>query len=63
VLQFSQLLVQFPRISTVLCGHSHFAAEAHIDHIRAVNIGSGYRAKQRLLIESNAGRFGIVRIG
>ena len=46
-----QLLLRFPNITTLLCGHSHFPAESHIDHIHALNIGSGYRAKQCLLIE------------
>jgi Icc-related predicted phosphoesterase len=40
-----KLLLEFPKVGHVFCGHSHFAAEAQVGHIRAVNIGSGYREK------------------
>ena len=36
------LLLEFPSVRHVLCGHSHFPAEATVGHVRAVNIGSGY---------------------
>ena len=39
------LLLEFPNVKHVLCGHSHFPAEAQVGHVRAVNIGSGYRWK------------------
>jgi predicted phosphodiesterase len=39
------LLLKYQNVSHVFCGHSHFPAEAQVGHIRAVNIGSGYRAK------------------
>ena len=52
--KLGQLLLQFPNITTLLCGHSHFPAETQIDHIRAVNIGSGYRSKQSVILESTA---------
>lgn len=43
--RIGQLLLQFSNVSHVVCGHSHFAAAAQVDHIRAINIGSGYRHK------------------
>lgn len=43
--RIGQLLSRFANVSHVLCGHSHFAAEAHIGPIHAINIGSGYRYK------------------
>lgn len=46
-----QLLLRYANVSTVFCGHSHFAREAQVGHIRAVNIGSGYREKTYHLIE------------
>jgi predicted phosphodiesterase len=51
--KLGELLLQFRNITTVLCGHSHFPAESQIDHIRALNIGSGYRAKQCLFFEDD----------
>lgn len=49
--RIGQLLLQFSNVSHVICGHSHFAAEAQIDHIRAINIGSGYRHKTFIELE------------
>lgn len=43
--RIGQLLLQFPNVRQVLCGHSHFPAEQQIEHIRATNIGAGYRIK------------------
>ena len=43
--RIGELLLEFPNVRSVYCGHSHFAAEATVGHVRAVNIGSGYRAK------------------
>ena len=40
-----ELLRKFQNVRHVYCGHSHFPAEAQIDQIHAINIGSGYRAK------------------
>ena len=39
------LLLKYPNIHHVFCGHSHYPAAATIDHVHAVNIGSGYRVK------------------
>jgi Icc-related predicted phosphoesterase len=44
--RIGEMIGRFDNVRHVLCGHSHFAAEAQIDHIHAINIGSGYRQKQ-----------------
>jgi len=41
-----QLLLRYPNVTHLFCGHSHMACDATIGHVRAVNIGSGYRSKQ-----------------
>jgi hypothetical protein len=43
--RIGELLLQYPNVREVYCGHSHFAAEAHVGHLHAINIGSGYRVK------------------
>lgn len=43
--RIGQLLLEFPNVRHVLCGHSHFAARARVGEVVAVNIGSGYRWK------------------
>ncbi len=43
--RIGELLLQDARITHVFCGHSHFAADARIRHLHAINIGSGYRHK------------------
>ncbi|HEX8340519.1 MAG TPA: metallophosphoesterase [Tepidisphaeraceae bacterium] len=45
------VFLQDPRVTNVYCGHSHFAAEATIGHLHAVNIGSGYREKRVLTLD------------
>jgi predicted phosphodiesterase len=43
--RLGELLLQFPNITHLFCGHSHMPIEAKIQHIQAINIGSGYRHK------------------
>ena len=43
--RIGELLLEFPNVTHLFCGHSHYAAEAHVGHVHAINIGSGYRAK------------------
>jgi 3',5'-cyclic AMP phosphodiesterase CpdA len=43
--RIGELLLEFPPVKHVYCGHSHFAAEAQIGRIRAISTGSGYRHK------------------
>jgi predicted phosphohydrolase len=40
-----EVLLEFANVKHVLCGHSHFPAQARVVHVDAVNIGSGYRWK------------------
>jgi predicted phosphohydrolase len=49
--KIGELLLGFANVSHVYCGHSHFAAEAQVGHVRAINIGSGYRAKTFKILE------------
>lgn len=39
------LLLEYPNVKQVFCGHSHFPAEAQIGHIHAKNTGCGYHRK------------------
>jgi predicted phosphodiesterase len=43
--RLGQLLLRFPNVRQVFCGHSHLPARARVGGIEAVNIGSGYRWK------------------
>ena len=43
--RLGQLLLARPNVRHAYCGHSHYAAEATIGHLHAVNVGSGYRVK------------------
>jgi predicted phosphohydrolase len=44
--RIGKLLLEYPNVRKLFCGHSHAPTEASIQHIHAVNIGSGYRAKR-----------------
>jgi hypothetical protein len=46
------LLLRYPKVVRVYCGHSHLSAEATVGHVRAVNLGSGYRAKTFVEVET-----------
>jgi 3',5'-cyclic AMP phosphodiesterase CpdA len=43
--RLGEVLLRHPNVIDVVCGHSHFPAEATVGHVHAVNIGSGYRSK------------------
>ncbi|MGH7214603.1 MAG: metallophosphoesterase [Tepidisphaeraceae bacterium] len=43
--RIGDVLRRHPNVRHAFCGHSHFAAEAHVGETRAVNVGSGYRWK------------------
>ena len=49
--RLGEVLMRFPAVRVALCGHTHFAAEADVGHIRAINIGSGYRRKLYRMLE------------
>ncbi|MEO6436714.1 MAG: hypothetical protein ABIP55_13270, partial [Tepidisphaeraceae bacterium] len=40
-----RVLLKYENLRHAFCGHSHFPTEAQVNHIHAINIGSGYRAK------------------
>jgi hypothetical protein len=46
-----ELLLRFPNVTRVYCGHSHFPADVRVGHIHAVNTGSGYRSKTFVEVE------------
>lgn len=43
--RIGQALLRHPNVRHAFCGHSHFAAEAQVGHVHAINVGSGYRSK------------------
>jgi predicted phosphohydrolase len=55
--KIGRLLLRYENVRHVFCGHSHFAAETHIQHIHATNIGSGYRAKTFKSIDLDTATF------
>jgi 3',5'-cyclic AMP phosphodiesterase CpdA len=49
--RIGQLLLEYPNVREVFCGHSHFPAEATVGHIRAKNMGCGYHHKQLEIVD------------
>lgn len=49
--KMGEMLRRFSNVEVLVCGHSHFQVEARVGKIRAINIGSGYRAKRYLLLD------------
>lgn len=49
--RIGELLLYYPNVSHVFCGHSHFAATAKIGHLHAIATGCGYRGKSLQTIE------------
>lgn len=49
--RIGELLLEFPNLERVVCGHSHFAAEARVGHIRAFSTGCGYRNKSYQVLQ------------
>jgi len=43
--RLGEAIARYPNVRQVFCGHSHFAAQATIGPITAVNLGSSYRWK------------------
>src|SRR4051812_43339529 len=50
--RIGELLLEFPNVKHLLCGHSHFPAHSRVGHIDAINIGSGYRSKTWAMLEA-----------
>ncbi|HYO10411.1 MAG TPA: metallophosphoesterase [Tepidisphaeraceae bacterium] len=46
------VLLRYSNVRHAYCGHSHFPATAQVGHVRAVNIGSGYRSKRFEVLEA-----------
>ena len=49
--RIGQLLLQYPNVREVFCGHSHFPAEAQVGPIHAKNTGCGYNRKRMHIVE------------
>jgi predicted phosphohydrolase len=49
--RIGSLLEEYASVTRAYFGHSHFAREATVGHIHAVNIGSGYRSKTFLRVD------------
>lgn len=49
--RIGQLLLAFPNVKNVFCGHSHLPMSADVGGISAVNIGSGYRWKTYRILD------------
>lgn len=49
--RIGKLLTEFRNVREVLCGHSHLPGEVEVGHLRATNIGSGYRWKRWVTLD------------
>ena len=53
--KLGEAILRVPNVRHLVCGHSHYAAEALVDGtggpVRAVNIGGGYREKRFLSLD------------
>jgi predicted phosphodiesterase len=49
--RIGKLLEEYPNVTRAYSGHSHYAREATVGHVHAVNIGSGYRSKTFLKVD------------
>jgi predicted phosphodiesterase len=50
--KIGQLLLAFPNVTHLFCGHSHLPRETQIGQVKCVNIGSGYRWKTFQTLEA-----------
>ena len=44
--RLGEVLLEFPKVTDVYCGHSHWPCRARVGHINVVNVGSTYREKR-----------------
>jgi predicted phosphodiesterase len=49
--KLGELLASDPRVTHVLCGHTHSQADVMIGGLRAINIGSTYTQKRVLTLD------------
>jgi predicted phosphohydrolase len=49
--KIGRLLLEYPNVREVFCGHSHFPAEAQVGHIHAKNTGCGYHRKHMHVLD------------
>jgi hypothetical protein len=49
--QLGQVLLACPKVTHVVCGHSHWGAEQTIGRVNVVNVGSTYVAKRLLTMD------------
>ncbi len=52
--RIGELLLEYPNVSDVICGHSHYAARAQVGDIRAFSTGCGYRSKTYHMLDIDA---------
>jgi predicted phosphohydrolase len=50
--RIGQLLQEYPSVTDVYCGHSHWPGEYTIGHLRVVNVGSTYVEKQLHVLDT-----------
>jgi predicted phosphodiesterase len=48
---FGEVLLAFPKVTDVYCGHSHWHGTCRIGHINVVNVGSTYSRKRLEILE------------
>ena len=51
--KLGEVLLADPRVSHILCGHTHTTADLKIGPVRAINTGSTYTAKRVLTIDTD----------
>lgn len=51
--RLGEVLLRYPNVDRVFCGHSHFPMESQIRGVTAVNIGSSYREKRFVAVDLN----------
>lgn len=49
--RLGEVLLQYPNVKHLFCGHSHFPARASVGHVDAINIGSSYREKRFVALD------------
>jgi len=49
--RIGKLLLEYPNVKQVFCGHSHFPAEAQVGHIQAKNTGCSYKRKRLNILD------------